>query len=50
MLIDRSQVEVALAGRIEHVHPEMGNLSEAELRALAQMPGDAAPKALTGRH
>ena len=50
MLIDRSQVEVALAGRIEHVHPEMANLSETELRALAQMPGDAAPKALTGRH
>jgi len=47
MLIDRS--EVAIAGRIEHVHPEMGNLSESELRALAQMPGDAAPKALTGR-
>ena len=43
MFIDRS--EVAVMGRIEHVHPEMANLSEQELRALAQMPSDQ-PKAL----
>ena len=36
MLIDRSVV--AVAGRIEHVHPEMANLSERELRALAGWP------------
>ena len=44
MMVDRS--EVAIAGRIEHTHPDMANLSEAELRALAQMPSDAEPKAL----
>jgi hypothetical protein len=44
MFIDRS--EVAIAGRIEHIHPEMANLSEQELRALAQMPSDNPPRAL----